>query len=91
MCHQVSYSERKKNRDEIRFLCQLVLIKPKKSIVYLGITMGQCGLYGEHTKKSTLKAEEKAAQLMRITGPDFTKKLMLYNVVQSILLHEAPI
>lgn len=84
-----------KKREEVGFLCRGVEIKPKKSVVYLGITMGQGGSFDEHFKNSVIKAEEKAAQLMRVTanvrGPSFKKKKMLYSVIQSVLLYGAPI
>lgn len=84
-----------RKREDVCFLYGGVGIYPKKSVVYLGITMGQGGSFDEHFKKSTLKAEEKAAQLLRITanvrGPGFRKKLMLYSVIQSVLLYGAPI
>ncbi|KAK9686287.1 hypothetical protein QE152_g37305 [Popillia japonica] len=55
----------RKGRDASRFLCQRVDIKPKKFVICLGILARQDGLYGEHIKESTLKAE---AQLMKITA-----------------------
>ncbi|KAJ8910522.1 hypothetical protein NQ315_012819 [Exocentrus adspersus] len=85
----------RKEREIISFRCNGLDIQPKDSIEYLGITMGQSCQFGDHIKKSVIKAEEKAAQIMRLTsnlrGPGSRKREMLYNVVQSILVYGAPI
>lgn len=79
----------------IQLVCEGMEIHPKKYVTYLGVIFGQGCNYGEHLKVTTLRAEERAGQLMRVTGnirgPSYKKKLMLYNVVQSILLYGAPI
>lgn len=43
-------------------------IRGKKNMRYLEINIGQGGRYGQHLKVAALRAEEKAAQVIRVTG-----------------------
>ncbi|KAG5863194.1 hypothetical protein JTB14_030872 [Gonioctena quinquepunctata] len=56
-----------KAKDGISFTCRGVEILPKKSLVNLGITIGENCSLREHIKIATQKAEKKAAVLSRIT------------------------
>lgn len=84
-----------RNREDVFFKCGEAQLHHKRSIVYLGITLGENSSFGQHIKTTVEKAEKKVTALTRITpnirGPGSKKREMLYNVVQSILLYGAPI
>nr|CAH7760213.1 unnamed protein product [Callosobruchus chinensis] len=80
---------------EIKLVLRGVEIKPKNHVKYLGIVLSKNGTFGEHLRRTAAKAEKTVAALSRIVpnvdGPSSTKRLLLYNVVQSILTYGAPI
>lgn len=84
-----------RNKQEIKFKVQNEEIRPGRKLKYLGVMLDVQGTFGEHVRMACDKAESRAAALSRllpnIRGPGSTKRLLLYNVVQSILLYAAPV
>nr|CAI5850898.1 unnamed protein product [Callosobruchus analis] len=85
----------RKKRAFVKFNIKGILIKPSKSLVYLGISIDNEVCFGEHIKRATEKAQKKAAMLSRLMpnvgGPSTSKRQMLNTVVQSTLLYGAPV
>lgn len=102
--HELSIAEHKteavvlkgpRRREHIDLHIKGTVIKPSKSVKYLGIVLDGSRSFGEHIKLTTKKAEIKTAMLMRIMpnlrGPSSSKRYILYGVIQSILLYGAPV
>nr|CAI5829037.1 unnamed protein product [Callosobruchus analis] len=53
-------------RDSMTFQLRGVQLAPKKSLVYLGITLDNENTFGEHIKRVTAKAEKRVAILSRL-------------------------
>lgn len=85
----------RKGRGEIKFELRGDIIKPKKSITYLGICLDQGCTFGEHVKTRVNKANKTAnalCQLMpNIGGPTNRKRTLLVTAVQSMLLYGAEV
>nr|CAI5832218.1 unnamed protein product [Callosobruchus analis] len=82
-------------RDSITFQLRGVQLAPKKSLVYLGITLDNENTFGEHIKRVTAKAEKRVAILSRLMpnvgGPSSRKRELLCAVAQSVVLYGAPV
>lgn len=72
-----------------------VVIKPVKSMKYLGIYFDSQMNYGTHIRKTVAKADGATANLSRIMpnigGANTNKRKMLSGVTHSILLYGAPL
>lgn len=85
----------KRRRDHIAFSLDGVILKPAKTVTYLGVTLDERGSFGQHVKNAVSKAEQKGARLARlmpnIRGPTSGKRVVLCSAVQNLLLYGAPI
>lgn len=70
-------------------------IIPGKTINYLGVYLDEKLSFGEHIRHTTGKAATKLAALTRILpnvgGPGSTRRMVLCEVVHSIILYGAPV
>lgn len=86
---------KRRKREGLMFKLDNVDIKPKNTIKYLGIFLDTAGSFREHIRKTTEKAEDRIAKIIRIMpnigGPVSSKRALLAAVVHSILLYGAPI
>ena len=84
-----------RKKHEITFELRGTTIETSKAVRYLGVMIDKNTTFKEHVKMITRKAEEKVSKLARlmpnIGGPKTTKRQIMCNAVNSILLYASPV
>lgn len=85
----------KRKRDGLKFIINDVLVTPKSSVKYLGVTFDTKGNFRKHLEQATGKAENRIGRISRllpnIGGPNSSKRALIAGVAHSIILYGAPI
>lgn len=80
---------------EIFFMIDNVQLRPKSVIKYLGVDLDQRMSFGPHVMRTSAKAEAMTAMLARlmpnVRGPSPSKRKILAEVTNSIMMYAAPI
>lgn len=83
-----------RKRYHIRFLLNGTVIKPNKTLKYLGVHLNNWNYFGTHVRETVQKAENRLTQLTKIMpnigGPSSQRRAMLSGGIHSILIYAAP-